>query len=266
MALSEALAWLRRNRNTDGSWGYLPGQGGRGEPTVLALAAGAADDPGWLETQAPDWSTLLLPAALSGLTGQEALVERIVTWTIEHRGKRVELSEEALESGLVTEDTRLQGWSWVPNTYSWVEPTCYALISLAAVGRSGEPCVDEARRLLYNRRCEDGGWNYGNAHALGKALDSFVPPTGWACLALPADPSLQTALDRLLEARRIRSPLALSLAILGRDAQGAPLEDLPELLLGLQGPEGDFARRTDWTALAACALTRVEEGFNVFRR
>ena len=44
--------------------------------------------------------------------------------------------------------------------------------------------VTEGERLLLDRVCRSGGWNYGNSNVLGKELPPYVPTTAIALLAL----------------------------------------------------------------------------------
>jgi hypothetical protein len=44
--------------------------------------------------------------------------------------------------------------------------------------------IDEAERLLIDRTCRPGGWNYGNATVMGRDLRPFVPTTALGLLAL----------------------------------------------------------------------------------
>ena len=56
----------------------------------------------------------------------------------------------------------------------------------APTNREVDPArLDEAERLLINRSCPAGGWNYGNADVLGKDLrPGAVPTTAIALLAM----------------------------------------------------------------------------------
>src|SRR5882724_11633379 len=49
------------------------------------------------------------------------------------------------------------GWSYRPGGGSWTEPTCYALLALAAGGLAPEAAGRGARWLSAMRRA-DGGW------------------------------------------------------------------------------------------------------------
>jgi hypothetical protein len=76
-------------------------------------------------------------------------------------------------------DPYVPGWSWTAGAFSWVEPTAYALLALKKL-RAGLPAaqtekrLQQGERLLYDRMCVDGGWNYGNAHVLGEAVPPFA--------------------------------------------------------------------------------------------
>ena len=67
------------------------------------------------------------------------------------------------------------------------EPTAWCLLALKQItDRSGEATdrIDEAERLLFDRMCVSGGWNYGNASVLGQELNAYVPTTALGLLAL----------------------------------------------------------------------------------
>lgn len=260
MSREDALTWLARHRNRDGSWGYLPKQPGRPEPTLFAAAAGAGVELAWLAEADLGWTRLLLPAALAAVPGAEAMRREVAAGVLEHE---VWAPEE--RSPIFDHDTLLRGWSWVENTASWVEPTAYAILSLKGIGLGGHQRVREGETLILDRQCDDGGWNYGNNGVFGESLPSFLGPTGWACLALPPSAAVGRALARLGQARAAPSATSLAMAILARVAHGAPVEDLPDLLLARQETDGSFNDgRADLTALAALALGAVEEGSHVF--
>ena len=86
------------------------------------------------------------------------------------------------------QNNQLQGWSWIAGTFSWVEPTAWALLALRKRAAAGQRIdsrrLSEAEALLVDRCCEHGGWNYGNANMLGKELRPYVPTTAMALLAL----------------------------------------------------------------------------------
>src|SRR5271156_4197914 len=50
------------------------------------------------------------------------------------------------------------GWSYHRGGSSWTEPTCYALLALAADGRSVSEAAQRGVRWLAERQRSDGGW------------------------------------------------------------------------------------------------------------
>ena len=258
MSYDRALTWLADHRNDDGSWGYLAGQPGEPEPTVLALAAGLEADVSWLQEHPLTWAELLVPAVLWGSEGTGAVCAAAVEHILAVQGLTFELNE------IINHDGTIVGWSWVDNTACWVEPTAYALLSLRKAGQSAHDRAVQGEALLADRQCDDGGWNYGNPEVYFSRMESYLPPTGWATMAMPAGEATERAVERLLAARERPSALTLSLAILGRGAHGAPPAGLHDLLLARQGEDGSFAGRVDRTALAAAALRWVEHGVHAF--
>jgi hypothetical protein len=68
-----------------------------------------------------------------------------------------------------------------------------------------------SERMLLDRRCRDGGWNYGNRRVLGADLPSYPETTALALMALDGHAAVAwgAALDQVEHAwREIRSPLA----------------------------------------------------------
>ena len=251
-ALIRARVFLQQSRNADGSLGHLPGQAGHLEPTLLATASRSIAAPlPWLAGQPWGWGKLLLPAVLATEGDAAALVDDTLAQLLALEGERI--AEDP--AGRVGFDPSLAAWPWVQGTASWVEPTAYALISLKRSGWASHPRVTEGETLLRDRQCVDGGWNYGNPEVLHASLESYLPPTGWATMALPNGPEVARALVRLDAAIEQRSTSTLSLAILARRAHGqAPSDAVVEALVARQRADGSFGGRCDWTALAACAL------------
>lgn len=258
-ARDRALAFLAARRNADGSWGYLPGQAGLPEPTLLAAAAGAEVSLDWLAGAPLGWTELLLPAALSRRAEAAALRDRALA-TIR---SLVGVTGEA-DRALIDQDLTIPGWPWVADTVAWVEPTAYAMLSLKRTGHGDEPRVRDGERLLADRQCADGGFNYGNPRVRGLQLEGDLSVTGWAAMAMAPGPACDRALEFLMGARAHPSASTLSLAVLARVARGRSVEDLPERLVARQADDGSYGGRCDRTALAACALGAVAEGTHAF--
>src|SRR5262249_33752329 len=97
-------------------------------------------------------------------------------------------------------NTKLIGWPWAENTFSWVEPTAWAILALRRAGYGGHPRVAEGTTLLLDRVLESGGVNYGNRNVLGRPLAPLPGPTALMLLALQGradEPRLQKSLAYL---------------------------------------------------------------------
>jgi hypothetical protein len=118
------------------------------------------------------------------------------------------------------QNNQLQGWPWLPSTFSWVEPTAWSVLALKKAPPASRPSgaaarIAEAEALLDNRACESGGWNFGNASAFGQDLRAYVPTSAIALLALQnvKTPAIERSLAYLDRARLTEpSAMALSLA------------------------------------------------------
>jgi hypothetical protein len=242
-ALADGLAFLSATRNADGSWGYQRGAAGQLEPTILCAAAGLPLPGDWIRAQPRAWPSLLLPAALA--ERDPALAAETADWILTQQSMPLELSKDF--------DGRIPAWSWVEGTAAWVEPTCYAVLSLVKTEK-GAARVADGRRLLRDRQCRDGGWNYGNPRMMGAELGGQAAPTGWALLALERnDPAVANGLRALGMAKTEPSTLALSLAVLATVWHRQDPGSYVELLAPRIGQEGARGR-VDWTALAVLAL------------
>jgi len=241
---------LRAAQRPNGGWPAGPGGPVSTEATALAVMAlerrapaVASRGTGWLlEHQRPDgaWSSMegvALPgwttslAALALTRSHPEAARMGATWLMEHRGRTfpwwTKLFMWLFPGRAVVElDPALRGWAWLPGTFSWVEPTAYAILALRAL-RPGSPervarHVDEAERMLLDRVCADGGWNYGNSRVLGEELWPYPDTTAIALLAL-VDRERVDAVRRSLDTlgrmmADTDSGLSLALSILCFDA------------------------------------------------
>jgi hypothetical protein len=142
------------------------------------------------------------------------------------------------ESTVNRQDDALQGWPWIDSTFSWVEPTCWALLALnaaAAIFPVVETRINEGERLLIDRCCDGGGWNYGNSNMLGHTLRPYVPTTALALLAMKerkGEACVERSLAFLKENRFAEpSAMALGLTIIALRAFGETVADVKEMLL-----------------------------------
>lgn len=228
--LVERLEQRLRTSANAGGWGYYAGKGSRLEPTCWALLAlrgasadGSADiagvsqphisyltslssDDGLLVETEPSLANVTANAlaliTLRALGGAAAggTIDRLQAALVELKGVRATEADPR-------QDNSLQGWPWVRDTFSWVEPTAWALLALKLNTRSPASAAavarqSEAERLLLNRVCVGGGWNYGNASTLGQDLRAYAPTTAVALLALQdrrSTAAVQESLTMLVE-------------------------------------------------------------------
>jgi hypothetical protein len=236
--------YLARTRNPDGGWPYLAGRQSRLEPTCWALLALEDADAAKLVGSWQNRSGLVIEPssgavnyAFNGLAavalGQRwpAMSAAIAAGLIARKGIKV------AEHPAIKQNSSLQGWSWYDETFSWVEPTAWCMLALKKHGRNLQGTsarIDEAERLMADRACQGGGWNYGNTEVYGKHLYPHVPPTALGILAMQdrVQDSLVTAAVSVLtrEAPREGSSVALALAWLALTTVKAPTADLAQRL------------------------------------
>jgi hypothetical protein len=235
------LDLLEASQNRDGGWGYFPGRQSWLEPTAYALLAlwgtggGRVFDRGWrlLDSwQAPQggwragavagtvhWATSLavMLHAVSGV--HDEAFRRGVGWLVASSGAEcfpLARLRHWLRPSVVEFDAALSGWPWQNGDSSWIEPTAHALMALSTAARCvEEPGLEErvatGKRMLLDRRCRDGGWNYGNRRVLGADLPSYPETTALALMALDGHAAIawESALDRAASLwHHTSSPLA----------------------------------------------------------
>jgi hypothetical protein len=275
---------LRSWRNPDGGWGYAPGKRSRLEPTCLALLAlgqGEAANPGVIEGWPArdgllvDGGDLPVNYAFNGLalmtavslSSSEAFRGRIAKALVAAKGVGFEE-----QSDVLGQDNRLQAWSWIDRTFSWVEPTAWCLLALKKwAGRERatevESRVDEAERLLFDRMCASGGWNYGNPRVFDAALQAYVPTTALGLLALQdraTHPAVTKSLDFLAaHARSEPSTTAVSITTIALAVLGRPDDRLREQVTE-SVPIATEMAQVAAVALGAYALQN-EDGYAAFR-
>ena len=294
---------LESSVNPDGGWPYVPGKSSRLEPTcwaLLALADGGIAPAGsalrdglarlaaWQRADGLLADVAAAPAnlAFNGLAAvvmhraraagsardpaHEAMARRLLAGILAVRGTRVRASD------IVRQDGRLTGWPWIDGTFSWLEPTAWCLLALktspATRPRPAAMRIDEAERLLADRCCAAGGWNYGNSNAFGRDLFPYVPTTALGLLALRGrrEPSGRPAADVVRSLAwlsgnwsREVSLAASSLALVAMRVHGMAALELAQALGALAAstqPREQLAS----TAMALYALTGAHHEYAAF--
>ena len=179
---------LRELRRADG--GFPASVEGRSEVEPTAVAALALDDrPAreWLTSRQradggfdePDGraegpsSATLAALALRGDRGRRSLA-----YAVALRGRQPPGSAEP---------ERRVGWGWTSDVRSTVEPTSRVLLAVKALTPSDRAVREEALRVLGERRCADGGWNYGNASVNDIDLRGYAQTTAVALIGLQGE-------------------------------------------------------------------------------
>lgn len=291
---------LVASQNPDGGWGPQAGRASTTETTALAtLALGRMDVPDarasaahglrWLADRQRDdgswpvsarvaessWATALAVLALDGLHREPHAAVRGARWLLRRTPRTLGLALSLLhrlapDTMKVRLDPDLKGWAWTADAASFVEPTCYALLALKRVrrhlpGTAVAQRIDEAERMVYDRMCRDGGWNYGNSTVLETELWPYADVTALALLAL-ADHRRREANQRSLRVLRalldrVDSGLALAWAMLCLTAYDQDVAPLRERLVA------GYARTAfvGETKAVALALLALGGGMEVFR-
>jgi hypothetical protein len=216
------------------------------------------------DDDSPNWGTSHLIITLSRLNLLPELRQASIDWLLEWKSQYIESTE------VVTLDGSLIGWPWISDTFSWVQPTSYAIFALKLAGFREHARVREAEALLFDRMCPGGGWNFGNPIILNRPIDPSLSETAIALFALQDVPEAVDEVDiglTILEKNLAQYPSALSLAlsILCLDIYERPVERFVDLLRNRQESDGSWRQMPWWTALAVLAMQAAEGGDNVFK-
>ena len=185
---ADAAGLLAALRNPDG--GYPPARGGASEPEPTALAAIALDDSSaraWLAShQRDDGGYVVGPASVlnDSPTPLAALAlpagsarDRALDYVVSHQAPKIGPDDR------IPHDPETRGWGWTSTTFGWVEPTARALLVLKLL-RPDAAQVADGDRVMSDRECDGGGWNYGNKEVMGKKYEPFLQTTAAGLLGV----------------------------------------------------------------------------------
>jgi hypothetical protein len=269
-------------RNPDGGWPYYAGKTSRLEPTVWAmLALDAAGervslDPllawprrdSWFVDRSSDAVNVCFNAltaiGLAALAPDAPSGPALAAALVTARGVKLPQSPTNVQ------DNALQGWAWIDGTFSWVEPTAMAVIALTRhrALSGAQARISEGQRLLLDRTCSVGGWNYGNANVLGRQLEPHTPQTALALMALrdrrDTDAAKRSQQYLTSHALDERSGLALALTRVALGVVESPASTLAHALVE-QWTRSAFLGNLHVTALALYAEAAEAGGYEAFR-
>jgi hypothetical protein len=265
-------------RNPDGGWPYYPKHDSRLEPTAWALLAIARDagrppdldvitrwprKDGWLvdgPAGAPVNFAFNAMAALACAERPDAktFVTDLARLLVQARGITLE------QNDVQRQDNSLQAWPWIDQTFSWVEPTAWCMLLLKKIrARAIEGAGDRitvAEKLIRDRVCHDGGWNYGGSNVYGQELYAYVPTTAIGLLAMQDrrdDPVVVKSLE-FLKANAHTEPTteALGLTMICFSIYGVPTEAIRKQL----APATEISLTREHILGLAMALYAVGDG------
>jgi hypothetical protein len=299
--LDRILTDLLQNQNPNGGWGALRGKRSNTETTslaVMALQALAAETTAdnrkrgieWLVRQQNEnhswplnetvkegsWTTALAITALGDSAERRERVLAAARWLLEQEGSKPGILAEIVlwatgRSGVNKLNKDLIGWSWVPSSFSWVEPTSYALIALKKqrarlAGTNVEERIRQADAMIYDRMCTGGGWNYGNSKVLDYALWPYPDITALALIAMQDHASEKANQDSLQvlsnTARETDSGLALCWAAICFNLYGRDPSDFQKRI-DKRFAATAFLGETKTLALAVIALGGKTNPFRI---
>ena len=295
-----AIDLLLNAQNEDGGWGAVKGKRSNTESTSFALmalkslekqafnrqtAAGLKwlfkrqkEDGSWSLNDASkqsSWTTPIAVLALLYFQDQRQHALKAAKWILTQKGRNPGwVASLLVQLSIIKKTTELDpflsGWSWTAGAFSWVEPTSYSLMALKNLKRSldGTNCEERIRQgemLIYDRMCENGGWNYGNSRVLGEALWPYPDVTAEALIALQ-DRAAKEANQKSLRAlenmmREAPSGTALSWGVLCLALYNRDVEEWKKILV----KSFEKTRFLGETKALALALLALGNGPSLFR-
>jgi len=297
--MDAALQFLVDTQNPDGGWGAGKGKQSNTEATSIAtLALSAVGDASleekvsrgvnWLtarqnsngswpltaSSKESSWTTALAILALTHFPSNRQKALTGAAWLLRQEGKFNFLASLiyrfAPQTIPVKLNPLLKGWPWTPGTFSWVEPTAYALIALKKIrtnlnDKQANERIREGELMIYDRMCGEGGWNYGNSEVLEADLWPYPDITALALIALQdhreteANQLSLKALKKMLGENH--SGLTLSWSVICLSLYG----DDPTPLRNSLAKNYEQATFLGETKTIALALLAAGHGIEVFR-
>jgi hypothetical protein len=127
--------------------------------------------------------------------------------------------------------------------------------------------IRDGEHLLFDRVCQDGGWNYGNPEVYGQKLWAYVPTTAMALLAMQ-DHRDHSVVIRSLEqlqkdVRSERSLVAVALSIICLRTFGVATDALEQTAIELAADADPGSLLSIAMTLYAITDARLQVAFRV---
>lgn len=229
VAAATGAEWLINRQSDAGSVGVTQSEAEPGWPTALAMLAWQAVD----------------------ATTYEEPLRRAAEWAL--------AQEPWVAPGdkVLGHDTMIEGWSWAPETHSWLEPTAFFAVALREGPYAEHPRRREAVRLLTDRLLPSGGANYGNTIVLGQELLQHVQSSGIVAWALGGEGIEDQRVTKTLNYLKVAIAERTGVASLAWAARGLAAHDRADALVADQviaaWPRAEVAGGIHKSALIALA-------------
>jgi hypothetical protein len=249
--IRRGIQWLGERQISDGSW-----------PLNGELKEGS-------------WATALSVVALSNFPDQQARVLKGGGWIVKQKGRGLPFLAAVLVRLSITKfeaelNPDLKGWSWTPGAFSWVEPTAYSLMALKKIRSipntpKASDRIQQGEKMVYDRMCDGGGWNYGTPSVLGEKGWPYPDITALTLIALQdhaqasANRISLKALEKMLAQEK--SGLSLSWSILCFSIYGLDVTEWKKVL----AKNFEQTLSLGETKSIALALLASGEGAGLFR-
>ena len=299
--IDEAVRLLLNQQNQDGGWGAVKGRVSNTESTAFAVMALECLQRNelqrniqfgliWLSryqssngswrlnevTSSGSWSTAIAILCLSMFPEWRERALQGARWALTQEGNSLGWLASAIMWLTGQKDVNkinmdLKGWPWASGSFSWVEPTSYFLIGLkrlrpALSGTNVNERIHQGELMIYDRVCEEGGWNYGNSKVYGEALWPYPDITALALIALQDHPRTEAnqksleILDKIL--KDTDSGLALSWSMICFQLYGRSVAGWRQLLVK-RFEKTAFLAETKTLALAVLASAEAPQFFRI---
>jgi hypothetical protein len=282
--LPNALDFLLKAQQFNGSWGYTPGGTGTLEPTVVVIFAlqnisqaslsikRAVEwilsfqnpDGGWgicPQDEESGWQTAWAVYGLNKFGVGKEEVARGVQWLLNVDVMQLGDADLLTAGEKVAQiDFSLRGWPWLTGESSWVEPTALTMLGIRGNAQFVDvgARIEEGVRYLVDRRCTGGGWNVGNPVMFDALLPARVTPTALALLALQEISSHEIVPGDIEALRKGMfdegGTMALAWGLIALHALGEEDAEARAELFSMQGPDGSWDGNPYLTAIAWMAL------------
>jgi hypothetical protein len=223
------LSWLKKMQNFDGS------------VKINEICQGQAN---WVASQY---------ACFMEIFGENKSAEKALKFVLQNRSMTYEQNPYAQQ------DNSLVGWPWTKKSFSWVEPTSWALLALKSGGLQDRERYKEGIKLLKDRMIAGKGWNCGAGNVYSTDLIPFIDVSALALIAIKDEiefEKIAEIIDSITkEAMETPSLYAVAMVIHCLKKFKLPVDALLQRLTRLLKNQPDTIANSQHLAVASLALS-----------